>query len=42
VLAVLPDAVKRLRQISPYNLKLEEYFSKEEQEAMLAMKEVSR
>ncbi len=35
VLAVLPDAVKRLRAISPYNLKLEEYFTKEDQEAMM-------
>jgi cysteine desulfurase len=35
VLEVLPGAVQRLRAISPYNLKLDEYMSKEEQEAMV-------
>lgn len=35
VLEVMPAAVKRLRAISPYNLKLDEYISKEDQEAMI-------
>ncbi len=35
VIDAMPDAVKRLRAISPYNLKLDEYFSKEEQQAMV-------
>ncbi|MBI4150443.1 IscS subfamily cysteine desulfurase [Candidatus Woesearchaeota archaeon] len=35
VLEVMPAAVQRLRAISPYNLKLEEYISKEEQQAMM-------